>query len=72
MQLVWFVINIFFVGSLIVMLFAHRGVTEAQRQGAPAARLTKLKRVRMSLQILTVLLFVAMTASFLINMKVNG
>ncbi|WP_270170415.1 hypothetical protein [Paenibacillus sp. SYP-B4298] len=72
MQLVWFVINIFFVASAIVMLFAHRGLTEAQRQGAPAARLIRLRRLRTTLQILTALLFVAMATSFLINMKLNG
>ncbi|WP_028559984.1 hypothetical protein [Paenibacillus pinihumi] len=72
MQLVWFAVNIFFVGSLIVMLFVHRSFSEAKQQGSAPERLQRLGRFRNAMFALTLILFVAMSASFLANMRLNG
>ncbi|MBJ6364267.1 hypothetical protein ACFOQM_23895 [Paenibacillus sp. GCM10012307] len=72
MQLVWFMINIFFVGSLIVMLFVQRSFTDARQQGGAPERIQRLNMLRKTMFALTILLFVAMSASFLANMRLNG
>jgi CHASE3 domain sensor protein len=50
----------------------HRSYAMAGQQGADAAKLDRLKRVRTSFGILCGICFIAMCASFLINMRLNG
>lgn len=69
---VWFVTNILFVASLITFLFIHRSYSMAGQQGGEAAALRKLKRNRQIAGIASGVCFVAMCASFLINMRLNG
>ncbi|MCM3627318.1 hypothetical protein M3194_08070 [Paenibacillus glycanilyticus] len=69
---IWFVINMFFVASVITLLFMHRSVTEAVQDPAGAARLAAAKKRRKVVSILSLVLFLAMCASFLINMRLNG
>lgn len=69
---VWFLINILFVVSLIVFLFMHRTVTEAKNQSANSAVVSSALRRRNSIGLLSLLLFVAMCISFLVNMRLNG
>jgi hypothetical protein len=44
----------------------------ARQQGADAGRLDRLKRIRMSIGIVSGICFTLMCASFLINMRLNG
>jgi len=68
---IWFVINLAFVAAAIAFLFVSRAVQEAARRGdAPSA--SRLRRVRTLVGIMAVVLFVAMAAVFLTNMRVNG
>ncbi|MFF2887731.1 hypothetical protein [Paenibacillus sp. NPDC057967] len=69
---VWFITNMLFVASIIVFLFMHRFVTQGQLQGAGADRIGTLKRRRAVMGVVSILTFIAMCASFVINMKVNG
>ncbi|MBH5318092.1 hypothetical protein I6N90_09760 [Paenibacillus sp. GSMTC-2017] len=69
---VWFVVNMIFVTSAIVTLFMQRAYTEGKSNGANPERLQVLKFRRQLFIIVTVILFVAMCASFVINMKING
>ncbi|REK77370.1 hypothetical protein [Paenibacillus paeoniae] len=69
---VWFITNMLFVASIITFLFMHRFVTQSQLQGAGAERIGTLKRRRTFMAIISMVTFIAMCASFVINMKVNG
>ncbi|GLX69123.1 hypothetical protein [Paenibacillus glycanilyticus] len=69
---IWFVINMFFVASVITLLFMHRFVTEAAQNPAGGERLATAKKRRKAVSVISVLLFLAMCASFLINMRLNG
>ncbi|MFX3633627.1 MAG: hypothetical protein ACE3L7_25075 [Candidatus Pristimantibacillus sp.] len=68
----WFFINIGFVASLIVFLFMHRAYSEAKDNRADTTRLNQTRRNMKLAGVLSAVLFVAMCASFLINMKLNG
>jgi len=68
----WFVINTGFVAALIVYLFMHRSVTIARLQSVPAERLRTLTARRNITGIISIVMFVGMCASFVINMKING
>ncbi|CAM4525204.1 CBS domain containing-hemolysin-like protein [Paenibacillus endophyticus] len=70
--LIWFVVNLFFVVSVVAYMFMHRSYTEAKRQSNDAAIIRKLNMRRMLVGILSIVLFVAMSASFMINMRLNG
>ncbi|XEC92876.1 hypothetical protein AB6A23_15940 [Paenibacillus tarimensis] len=72
MQAIWFIINVAFVTALIAMLFSHRALTEAKENGAAAERIGNLQKRRNILAILSIVLFTAMSASFVMNMKLNG
>ncbi|GGF86861.1 hypothetical protein [Paenibacillus abyssi] len=69
---IWFIVNLFFVISFIVLLFNHRAVLDAKLNGADSSRLIKLKKRRNTLIILTVALFIAMAGSFMVHMRING
>lgn len=69
---VWFIVNMLFVASIIVFLFMHRFVTQERLQGASADRIQTLTRRRTIMAVVCIITFVAMCASFIINMKVNG
>lgn len=72
-QQIWFIVNCFFVASLIAYLFVHRSYAEAKRQaGHNRRRLSRINRGRIALGVASAVLFVLMSASFLINMRVNG
>ncbi|WP_138753382.1 hypothetical protein [Paenibacillus sinopodophylli] len=70
--LIWFVVNIFFVVSVVTYMFIHRSYTEARRQSNDAALVRRLNAMRMLVGILSIVLFVAMSASFMVNMRLNG
>lgn len=70
-QQIWFVVNMLFVALLIVFLFSHRSVTLARQEKAEQ-RIRNAVRIRTILGILTVLAFIGMALSFVMNMKVNG
>lgn len=76
LQLAYFITNIFFVASLIAVLFLHRAVKLQQpSDGATdesSKKLARLKLIRIILLISTILFFISMCASFIANMKVNG
>jgi len=69
---VWFVVNMFFVASVIVYLFMRRAYAMAEQQGADAARMKVLKVRCKWTGISAILLFGGMAASFVTNMAVNG
>ncbi|MGG4033703.1 hypothetical protein ABEV74_08335 [Paenibacillus cisolokensis] len=69
---IWFWTNCVFVAFLIVFLFSHRAVTEARHAGEGESCLHKLKVRRRIFGTVAAVAFVAMTASFLINMRLNG
>ncbi|MFD1955884.1 hypothetical protein ACFSL6_17345 [Paenibacillus thailandensis] len=72
-QQIWFVVNCLFVASLIAFLFAQRMLADARREDAHnRPRLARINRGRIALGIASAVLFVLMSASFLINMRVNG
>ncbi len=67
----WFIVNILFVTSVIVFLFMHRAYKEAALQ-ADRERLAKSKSRRLLFGVISVAMLIAMVASFLINMRMNG
>ncbi|GKU79678.1 hypothetical protein L3i20_v240750 [Paenibacillus sp. L3-i20] len=69
---VWFIVNILFVTSAIVTLFMQRAYTEGKSQAAAPEKLKSLKSRRQILIVITIILFIAMCASFVMNMKING
>lgn len=71
LTLIWFLLNILFVTSAIVYLFQHRAYAQA-KQHSDAARLRTVARRRTVAGIVAIALFIAMSASFIMNMKING
>ncbi|RIX54162.1 hypothetical protein D3P08_07935 [Paenibacillus nanensis] len=69
---IWFVVNTLFVAAAIAFLFMHRAVTLEKQQGSSAERLKTLVKRRNVTAVLSILLFIAMCASFVVNMKING
>lgn len=69
---VWFVVNSLFVAAAIVFLFMQRAVTLGKQQGATAERLHTLAKRRSLAAVISIVLFLAMCASFVANMKING
>lgn len=69
---VWFVVNMFFVAAAIVYLFMHRAVALGKQQGASAERIKTLTKRRNITAVISIVLFLAMCASFVVNMKING
>ncbi|SFF01404.1 hypothetical protein SAMN05216378_4739 [Paenibacillus catalpae] len=69
---IWFVVNMFFVASVITLLFMHRSVAEAAQDPAGVQRHAAAKKRRKFVSVLSLVLFLAMCASFLINMRLNG
>lgn len=69
---IWFLTNIVFVICAIAFLFAHRSVTEARRVEAPSAEVDKFVRRRSVLGVSTIVMFIVMASSFMMNMKING
>ncbi|GGG56605.1 hypothetical protein [Paenibacillus radicis (ex Gao et al. 2016)] len=69
---IWFFINILFVVSLIMFLFVQRSVSEAAANTNEPDKLRRAKQRRNVTAIVSIALLVAMSASFLINMRLNG
>ncbi|WP_338551866.1 hypothetical protein [Paenibacillus sp. KS-LC4] len=69
---VWFIVNMFFVASLILFLFMQRSYTLAKLEAGSSDKLRKAHNMRLTFGIISLILFVAMVASFLINMRLNG
>ncbi|MFF2482025.1 hypothetical protein [Paenibacillus sp. NPDC058071] len=69
---IWFLINLLFVASLITFLFMQRAVTEAANNGSEPDKQQKARQRRNVTAFLSIALLVAMSASFLINMRLNG
>ncbi|WP_168119268.1 hypothetical protein [Paenibacillus sp. HB172176] len=69
---VWLIVNILFVASVIFYLFQQRAYSEALRMGEDARRIEGLNRRRKLIAAGSTLLFLAMSASFLMNMAQNG
>ncbi|WP_424766191.1 hypothetical protein [Paenibacillus sp. sgz302251] len=69
---IWFLVNLLFVAASVTYLFLHRSYTEARRQSGDVKRVARLDRRRKLVAILSILLFAAMAASFMINMRLNG
>jgi hypothetical protein len=61
-----------FVAALIVCLFMHRAVTIGKLQEASVERMAALKGRRNVITVIAILLFAAMCAAFVVNMKLNG
>ncbi|RXZ78294.1 hypothetical protein EBB07_30030 [Paenibacillaceae bacterium] len=72
MQQIWFVVNVFFVASIIILAFAHRSLTEAKMRGDQPERVRKLHGRRQFMIVAVVILFIAMAGSFLASMKIDG
>ncbi len=70
--LIWFLINLVFVTAVITFLFMQRSYTEARGNGADTAHVKRLDRRRKLAGIVSIVLFVAMAASFMTNMRLNG
>ncbi|MDQ8736661.1 hypothetical protein [Paenibacillus sp. LHD-38] len=70
--LIWFVVNMLFVVSIITYMFMHRSYAEAKRQSNDSELLKRLNTRRLLVGILSIVLFLAMSASFMINMRLNG
>ncbi|MCA0754545.1 hypothetical protein KP806_05740 [Paenibacillus sp. N4] len=70
--LVWFLVNLLFVASAITYLFMHRAYTEKKRETDDAILLDRLNRRRKLAGALSILLFIAMAAAFMTNMRLNG
>lgn len=68
----WFITNTLFVTSFIITLFTHRAVIIAINAREPQEQIKKLRKIRQTMIIITILMFVAMCASFISNMVVNG
>ncbi|OBZ08130.1 MULTISPECIES: hypothetical protein [Bacillales] len=69
---IWFFVNMLFVASIITYMFMHRSFTETKRQSGDMALINRLNTRRKLFGILSIVLFVAMSASFMINMRLNG
>ena len=69
---IWFVVNMLFVVSMITYLFMHRSYTETKRQSTDIALINRLNNRRKLVGVLSIVLFFAMSASFMINMRLNG
>jgi len=70
--IIWFFINMLFVVSIISYMFMHRSYSESKRLSNDSALINKLNIRRKLVGIISILLFVAMSASFMINMRLNG
>lgn len=70
--IIWFFINMLFVVSIISYMFMHRSYSESKRLSNDSALINKLNTRRKLVGIISILLFVAMSASFIINMRLNG
>ncbi|KRE54263.1 hypothetical protein [Paenibacillus sp. Soil522] len=70
--IVWFFVNMLFVVSIIAYLFMYRSYTETKRQSGDFALIKRLNARRKLVGVLSIVLFVAMAASFMINMRLNG
>lgn len=68
----WFLFNIGFVVSIIIFMFMHRSYSLAKGQLNNAEQISRLNRWRKLLGLLSIFMFVAMAASFVINMRLNG
>ncbi|QJC51758.1 hypothetical protein HGI30_09500 [Paenibacillus albicereus] len=71
-QVLWFFFNLAFVALLIWTMFMHRAYADALRRGDAPDRLRLLRRRRLLTACVAAGLFVAASASFLTNMRVNG
>jgi sterol desaturase/sphingolipid hydroxylase (fatty acid hydroxylase superfamily) len=69
---VWFVINIFFVASFIVTLFAQRTFSVAALEQSNPQKINRFRKIRNLFVVITIVLFIAMSAAFLSNMRLNG
>ena len=69
---IWFIVNSLFVVSIIVYMFMHRSYAEAKLRSEDAGKLQRIGGRKRLMGWLSILLFIAMIASFLVNMKVNG
>ncbi|RCW51240.1 hypothetical protein [Paenibacillus prosopidis] len=69
---IWFLINILFVVSMIAYLFMQRSYTETKRQSNDPELIARLDRRRKLVGGLSILFFLAMAASLMINMRLNG
>lgn len=75
LQVTYFITNICFVASLIFTLFIHRSVTVLKSADRATDNTNKLKQkilLRTVLIVLTIIFFVSMCASFLLDMYTNG
>lgn len=70
--IIWFLVNILFVVSVITYLFMHRSYTETKRQSNDSELLNRLDRRRKLVACLSIVFFLAMAVSFMINMRLNG
>jgi hypothetical protein len=61
-----------FVASIITFLFMHHSYSETKRQSNDAALIKRLNARRKLVGFLSIILFLAMSASFMINMRLNG
>ncbi|WP_127530069.1 hypothetical protein [Paenibacillus kobensis] len=69
---IWFMTNIVFVVCVIAYLFAHRSVSEAKHTKAEVSKIQSLILRRKVLGIASLVMFLVMAGSFMMNMKVNG
>ncbi|WP_169081927.1 hypothetical protein [Paenibacillus sp. PL91] len=69
---IWFIVNMLFVTSIITFLFMQRSYSETKRQSSDAALIKRLNARRKLVGLLSIVLFIAMSASFMINMRLNG
>jgi uncharacterized BrkB/YihY/UPF0761 family membrane protein len=70
-QQIWFVVNMLFVTLVIVFLFVNRTLSMARLE-KDEARVRQASRIRLMIGILTIIAFIGMVFSFLMNMRVNG
>jgi hypothetical protein len=70
--LIWFLVNMLFVTAVITFLFMQRAFSEARNGSAEPSLLERLNRRRKLAGIISIVLFVAMAASFMTNMRLNG
>ncbi len=64
--------NIVFVVCVIAFLFAHRSVSEAMHVNAEPSAIRTLIRRRKLLGVASIIMFLIMAGSFMMNMRVNG
>ncbi|NIK77436.1 hypothetical protein FHS15_002572 [Paenibacillus castaneae] len=69
---IWFFVNALFVISVITFMFMQRSYSETKNVKNDADLIKRLDRRRKLVGGLSILLFVAMAASFMINMRLNG